>query len=776
VKSPRFVHGIRDKLVLAFAGLLMAIAVFVFLFFPARLERQAFKATVTRAAAIADMAAYSIAAGLMFEDSIAVADVVEGASRSPDVAFMAVWQADGRLVARRGSGIPATPPTAAATGIVTEDGGTLITITTVSSGTVEVGTLALGISLAPLHDEVMLARRMGAVVGVLILGIGILAILGISTYLTRPLKAVTVTVNRIADGDLTSRAEETRDIELRGLVRAFNRMVDTLVGAQAELAVVNTALEGRVAARTTQLAQAITELEDSREVLALREQDARRTSELLRSLIDVAPQAIIAVDTEWRVVRWNLAAEHLFGWSAAEVLGQPLPYAGADSPQDSEFVNTATRIGVPVEVVRRRKDGASVSVLLAAALLRDPEGHAAGYIGILSDLSERKQLEEQLRKSQKMEAVGRLAGGIAHDFNNILTIITACSELLMDEPLEGEGRALVEHISGAATRAAALTRQLLTFTRQDVVQPRRLELATVLHALEPMLRRVLPTNIRLSTMLADDPGSIHADPTQLEQVVMNLVLNAADAMPDGGTLDLELRAESLDPATATPLGLLAGRYNRLVVRDSGIGMDEEVQARIFEPFFTTKEVGKGTGLGLATAYGIITALHGAIRVRSTPGQGSTFTVWIPDGLSGVTGEHPIAARQNGSAPALEKPAVLVVEDDQSVRLVVRRSLERMGYPVIEAMDGESGLSMALEHGGVLGAVVTDIMMPGMGGRAFAEALGRSHPHLGVVYISGYAENQLGDAEHLDHRHVFVQKPFSLDELMAALTKVISRPG
>ena len=775
MRTPWFVRGIRDKLVLAFAVLLAAIAVFVFLFFPARLERQAFDATVTRASAIVNMAAYSLEAGLMFEDSTAVAEVVVGASRSPDVAYMAVWHRDGRLMASRGSGIPGDRPLMAAEGVVSADGATLITVTHVSSGTVEVGTLALGISLAPLHAEVLHARRMGALVGTLILGVGVLAIFGIITYLTRPLKAVTATVNRIAEGDLTSRAEETKDIELRGLVRAFNRMVDTLVGAQAELAAMNTALEGRVASRTTQLTQAITELQGSQEALALSEQEARRTSELLQSLIDVAPQAIIAVDTEWRVTRWNLAAEQLFGWSATEVLGRPLPYADATNLEDPELAITATRPGDPVEVVRRRKDGTTVSVLLAAARLRDPEGHPAGHIGILTDLSERKRLEAQLRKSQKMEAVGQLAGGVAHDFNNVLTIITACTELLMFEKLDGEGRSLVEHISGAAARAAALTQQLLTFTRQDVVHPRRIEMASVLHGLEPMLRRVLPANIRLTTEIGADLGAIHADPTQLEQVVMNLVLNAADAMPEGGTLDIELAAERLDPVAAKELGLIAGRYNRLVVRDSGIGMDEQTQARIFDPFFTTKEVGKGTGLGLATAYGIITALHGAFRVRSAPGQGTAFEVRIPDSAIAESGEYPVVTRLSESPRAAERLAVLVVEDDPPVRLVVRRSLEHSGYRVIEAMDGEEGLRLASEHRQILGAVVTDMMMPGMGGRAFADALKESHPQLGVVFISGYAENQLDEANLLDDRHVFVQKPFSIDELLAAIASVIPPP-
>jgi PAS domain S-box-containing protein len=743
------IRGIRDKLVVAFSALIAGIALFVYVFFPSRLERQAMGASVAKAAAVAEMASYSLGAGLLFDDTTAVQEVLSGALVARDVAFLAVWDEKGQLVAIRGQGAPSVQPAAGIAGLVSDDGRALLRTTDVMSGEQRVGMLALGLSLAPLRAEVANARRIGAVVGVLILTFGVLAILAISTFVTRPLTAVAETVNRIAAGDLKSRAAETNDVETRGLVRAFNHMIDTLAGTQAELAATNAALEQRVVDRTAEL----------------------------QSLIDVAPQAIVAIDTAWTVVRWNLAAEKLFGWSAAEVIGKPLPFVDAaapGAPLDADIARTAEERGAPVEVMRRRKDGSLVSVLLAAAPLRDREERAVGYIGILSDITERKRLENQLRQSQKMEAMGRLAGGIAHDFNNILTIITACTELLMSAAKEGDDRSLLDHIAGASARAGALTRQLLTFTRQQVVQAKPIDVGTVIGTLEPMLRRVLPANIRLTAKLPRGLGDVLADESQLEQVVMNLVMNASDAMPAGGTLDMELSRVMVDAGRGADLGLEAGSYDQLIVRDSGVGIDEKAIGRIFDPFFTTKEIGKGTGLGLATVYGIVTALGGVIHVRSRPGDGTTFTIHLPFCEVAALGEPRSGPSAIQPPTVLSSRMVLLVEDERLVRQVVRRSLEQAGYTVVEAADGEQALVLVAQHGDALDVVVTDMMMPGMSGRAFTEMLRVSHPQLGVVCISGYTESEVSGGPMLDENHVFLQKPFSNKQLLAAVGSVTKR--
>jgi PAS domain S-box-containing protein len=775
VRCPPFIRGIRDKLIVAFSALVAAIALFVFAFFPARLERQAMSATLAKSAAIREMAAYSLRAGLLFEDTVAVHEVLAGAARARDVSFLAVWNTAGRLVASQGTGIPRELPVATTDGLISADGRTLIATIDIASASTKVGTLALGISLVPLRAEIAQARQVGALVGVLILVVGIFAIFAISTFVTRPITALAKTVNRIAAGDLESRATETNDVEVRQLVVAFNHMIDTIAVTQSELASINEKLEARVASRTEQLTEAIEEQMESQIVLALSESEARRTSELLQSLINLAPQAIVAVDTERRVTRWNLAAEELFGWSAREVIGKLIPCIPIDQqPSDSPCdVATAQRTE-PIEVIRQRKDGSRVAVLLAAGGLRDREHRAAGTIGIFTDLTERKRLEEQLRQSQKMEALGRLAGGIAHDFNNILTIISACTELLLAERRDEEEQAQLEHIAGASARAAALTRQLLTFTRQQVIQLQPVDLGGVVRALEPMLRRVLPANIRLTATISRDTGVIHADPSQLEQVVMNLVVNASDAMPQGGALDVELSLAELDDASAPAIRVQAGRYNRLVIRDTGVGIDEATLARIFEPFFTTKAVGQGTGLGLTTAYGIVTALGGSIRVHSTPGQGTTFELHLPESEQRARDEEGDAPRPlpPAIAPSPSTSTILLVEDEQAVRHVVRRTLERSGYSVLEATDGEEGLAMVAEHGATLQAVVTDMMMPGMSGLALAESVRATHPALGVVCISGYTESGVSGNPMFDANRFFLQKPFTREQLVAAINSVV----
>jgi PAS domain S-box-containing protein len=754
MRSRPLVRGIRDKLVLATSALIALIALFVMFFFPGQVRQQALRSTADRAAAVAEMASFSLAAGMMFHDTTAVNDVLDEASNARDVAFLAAWDDRGGLVASRGTGVPATPPVGGAGAVVTDDGALVTTVAIGGTGA-PVGTLALGISLEPVHAEVRRARTLGAVVSVLILAFGLAAVLLISRFVTRPLTAVAETVNRIAAGDMRSRAAETSDVETLTLVRAFNRMIDTLASTQAELAASNHELEDRVARRTAELT---------------------RTSQLLQSFIDVAPQAIIAVDTEAKVIRWNFAAEHLFGWSAGEVLGKELPFMPPTEESIGETIARLDRgeeVGTavsPVEVLRIRRDGQPVSVLLSSARL-DLDGTTLGYVGILTDLTERKRLENQLRQSQKMEAVGRLAGGIAHDFNNILTIITTCTELLMATAPEGEAKSLLDHIAGASARAAALTRQLLTFTRQQVVQPRAVDVGAVIGALEPMLRRVLPTNIRLTTTLPRGLGDILADSSQLEQVVMNLVTNAADAMSEGGTLDIDLSHVELDERTAGTLQVKAGSHLRLRVADSGVGIDEALLPRVFDPFFTTKDVGKGTGLGLATVYGIVTALGGEIHVTSRKGKGTTFEMHIP-----LCGDAEI--REALSGPSLKalppEPAartVLLVEDEPLVRQIVRRSLVQAGYLVLEAGDGEDALAVMAEFDGPLDAIVTDMMMPGMSGRVLTDLLRTSHPHLGVVYISGYTESELGDEAALDEEHVFLQKPFSNRQLLTAVARV-----
>jgi signal transduction histidine kinase len=358
-----------------------------------------------------------------------------------------------------------------------------------------------------------------------------------------------------------------------------------------------------------------------------------------------------------------------------------------------------------------------------------------------------RRSEEQLRQAQKMEAVGRLAGGIAHDFNNLLTVITSYSDLVLEDLARDDPkRDDVDQIRKAAEGAAALTRQLLAFSRQQVLETKVLDLRATVASTEKLLQRLIGADVLLTTSLAPDLGAVKADPGQLEQIIINLAVNARDAMPGGGRLTIE--AANVEHAPGRP-----GRYVRLALSDTGLGMDEQTRARMFEPFFTTKETGKGTGLGLATVYGIVKQAGGFIEVDSEPGRGTSVKVYLPRVDQAVAS----AAAPAAAEPRRGTETVLVVEDAASVRLVTRQVLERYGYAVLEAPNGDAALRLAARHHGPIHLLVTDVVMPGLSGRQLAGQLAPLRPEMKVLYVSGYA----GDVE---PGVAYLQKPFAPETL------------
>ena len=386
-----------------------------------------------------------------------------------------------------------------------------------------------------------------------------------------------------------------------------------------------------------------------------------------------------------------------------------------------------------------------------------------------------RQSEERLRQAQKMEAVGRLAGGIAHDFNNLLTVIVSYCDLMLEDLAAGDPkRADLGEIRKAADGAAALTRQLLAFSRQQVLEPRVMDLKATIASTEKLLVRLIGEDIRLTTSLAPDLGAVRADPGQLGQIIVNLAVNARDAMPAGGRLTIEAANVEMDEAYVrghAPAG--PGRYVMLALSDTGIGMDEQTQARIFEPFFTTKGVGKGTGLGLATVYGIVKQSGGFIWVYSEPGRGTTFKVYLP------RVDEPAEA---AAAPAVQAEprrgaeTVLLVEDAASVRVVTRQVLERYGYTVLEAPDGETALHLAAKHPGPIHLLLTDVVMPGLSGRQLVEQLARLRPDMKALYTSGYAANAIAHHGILESGIAYLAKPFTPETLARRVREVLDAPG
>jgi signal transduction histidine kinase/ActR/RegA family two-component response regulator len=394
------------------------------------------------------------------------------------------------------------------------------------------------------------------------------------------------------------------------------------------------------------------------------------------------------------------------------------------------------------------------------------------------ELAERKQVEqtlvrteEQLRQAQKMEAVGRLAGGVAHDFNNLLTPIIGHSQLvLLGLDLDDPARKNLEEISKAAERAASLTKQLLAMSRKQIVQPKVVDLNSVVADMEEMLRRLVGEDLEFVVTMEPGLGQVRADPNQIQQVLMNLVVNARDAMPQGGTLTITTSNVHLDQVSAgVDTAVSPGAYVVLAVNDTGCGMDAETQARIFEPFFTTKDHSKGTGLGLSTAYGIVNQSGGHISVNSEPGLGSTFNVYLPR-----IGEEGEITEGESAQPVLQKGSetILLVEDDDAVRELSSQILRLNGYVVLQAAQGQEALEVSRQFGGCIDLLLTDVIMPQMNGRELAELLTRQRPELRVVYISGYAENAIVHQGAPDPGVVLVEKPFNAEMLVRTVRQAL----
>jgi signal transduction histidine kinase/ActR/RegA family two-component response regulator len=420
------------------------------------------------------------------------------------------------------------------------------------------------------------------------------------------------------------------------------------------------------------------------------------------------------------------------------------------------------------------RDGRWIECRFSLALLRDAAGTTIGTLAILEDTSERKRLEAQLRQAQKMEAVGRLAGGIAHDFNNLLAVIMGHSDLIKSVLRKGDALAHdVEQIRRASERAASLTRQLLAFSRRQFLQPQVIDVNTLVGNLATMLHRLIGEDIQLDLRLDPAAGRVSADPGQLEQVVMNLTVNARDAMPQGGQLTLETGPAMLDHAfvMAHP-GSSAGAHVRLSIRDTGCGMGPEVLSHLFEPFFTTKEPGRGTGLGLSTVYGIVKQHRGYIDVQSEPGQGSTFSVYLPrvDAKPAAERATPRERLRPGG-----RETVLFVEDEVALRDLMHRVLTKGGYTVLAAGDGLEALALVEGHQGRIDLVVTDVVMPRMSGPELATRLRARDPAIRLLYVSGYTADQLRSQTDLGADATLLPKPFTSDGLLRKVREVLDRP-
>ncbi len=521
----------------------------------------------------------------------------------------------------------------------------------------------------------------------------------------------------------------------------------------------------------------------ARERAALDKAEGHRAT--LAAVVEHSDDAIIGARPDGTITAWNRGAERLFGYTAAEATGRSVAIL-ADDAGATEQSGILERImggerGLYYEARRRRKDGSPIEVSVNVSPIADAAGAVIGLAIVARDVTaaneaaeRQRAIEERTHQAQRMESLGKLAGGVAHDFNNILSVIVNYTDFAIEQSADHpDVQADLAQVRHAADRAVNLTSQLLTFTRGDTVQPRDLDLNAAIAEVQAMLERTIGEHISMLTVPASEPVIVHADPGQAQQVLLNLVINGRDAMPEGGTLVIEAAVAALDgyEINIDP-PLPAGTYAQLLVSDTGHGIPADVAAHVFEPFYTTKPRGKGTGLGLSTVYGIVVEAGGGISLYSEPGVGTTFRIYLP--LASTTADAP------AMPPTPNQPAhgagrtILVVEDEPALARVAARILTAGGYRVLVASSGPQALALHTEHGSDL--VLTDVIMPDMSGTRLAELLREREPDLPVLYMSGYSNGLLGTTNVLEPDVAFIEKPFTARDLLHKISNTLAVRG
>jgi PAS domain S-box-containing protein len=477
---------------------------------------------------------------------------------------------------------------------------------------------------------------------------------------------------------------------------------------------------------------------------------------------------------EGRFLDVNPALIAMLGYASAEevLFLDPEKDVFAQAEEHTRLIDEFRRTGRldGIEVQWKRNDGNTITVRISGRAVSSADEPADVLEAIAEDVTDRRALEDQFRQAQKMEAVGRLAGGVAHDFNNLLMVISGYAEVVLAEL--GPHHLLRDKalaIQQASDRATTLTRQLLAFSRKQLLELKVVDVNAIVSDMERLLRPLIGEDVEFLTSLTNEAAHTRADAGQLEQVLMNLVVNAKDAMSGGGTLTIQTERMVVDDGHRRGATFIRpGDYVMLSVSDTGMGMDKETQSRIFEPFFTTKEKGKGTGLGLSTVYGIVKQSGGYVMVQSEEGRGTTFHIYLPR-VEGVAERHPVPVAHTALGGT---ETVLLVEDEESVRQLVRETLAAKGYRVVEADNGESGVAVAAKHQGKIDLVITDVVMPGMGGRELVKQLAQTRPETKVLYLSGYTEDAIVSEGTIESGAAFLQKPFTLQNLARKVREVL----
>ena len=741
--------SIRHKLqtiVMATSAAALLVASIVFAIF----DRSAFLRAKTEDLTVAArMVGSNSTAALSFGDANSAMEILSALQAKQNVINACIYKKDGEVFASysRGAANGAfTPPLAQPESVAILKDRMFLFQPILLNG-VPIGTIFIEADLTDLRARLAKFLEIDSLTLLVSLAVAFL----LSTRLQR---VVSGPVRELADTALSVTTEENYSIRARKrgndeiglLYDQFNSMLD------------------RIQQRDIALQEAHNELED---------RVVERTS-YLNALIENSPLAILVLDPSLNVQLYNPAFEILIQGSRREDIGKPV---AALFPNDKTLPEIKEASGEPSEKARvslitrrKRKDGSYVDVELHLVPLT-VNGRVLGSLGIYQDVTERRVLERQLQMAAKMEAVGRLSGGVAHDFNNLLGVILGYIQVIKRSLVTGNSLyEYAEEIEKASQRAVALTRQLLAFSRQQVLEPVVLDLNTLVAEMEKMLPRLIGEDIDLNLVLNPSISQVKADPGQLEQVLMNLAVNARDAMPDGGKLTIQTADAEIDVAFAREHpGSFPGKYVILAVKDTGMGIDPETQAQIFEPFFTTKGRDKGTGLGLATVYGVVKQSNGYINVESEKGKGSTFTIYLP------RIEQPVAA-SSMSTPEPQSirgtETILLVEDAEPLRRLAELFLKENGYEVLTATDGAEAQKVAANFNGRIHLLLTDVVMPGINGRVLAERLAPGHPGMKVLYMSGYTDSFIAGHGVLEQGTHLLRKPFTEEVLVRKVRELL----
>ena len=740
--------SIRTKLILTLTCLVALISLFIYVYFPERLKEQVYETIIDEAHSIAEIAAYSISPALLFEDIDAIEEMLTGVRNNDDISYIVITDKNSDIFYSFNMGEAKNHNFKIENTLTRFHDVYKITIPIKNNDTV-IGAFYIGFSTDELlHQEVEIknAIKTASIVTFLF---GALAVFIISLIITSPLKSMVGVVQQIANGDLQQRAPIETNDEIGDLAKAFNHMVDNLVSSYQQLESFNKNLENRVRERTKLLAR---EFEERKKV----EEEVQKSYELIHTVISNTPLVLTAVDKNGIFTFSEGKGLEKLGAKPNQVVGLSAFEVFKDNPKI-------------LENIRKVLDGNSFHFTIELKHLvfetwynplRDSDGNITGAISVSLDITDRKRLEIQFLQSQKMETVGRLAGGVAHDFNNILTVITGNAELaLMSLSPDNKLYSDITVIKSSAHRAANLTRQLLAFSRRQIIKPMIINLNATLLDMDKMLRRLIGEDIEYVTLATDNLWNVNVDPGQIEQVLTNLVVNARDAMPMGGKLTIETSNMTLDKRYVDSHRYVEpGEYVMLAVSDNGVGMDDETKSHIFEPFYTTKEIGKGTGLGMSTCYGIVKQNKGNIWVYSEPGHGTTIKVYLP---RVVEKESSSFITEKLNELPVGSGNILVVEDESMVRDMVVRTLKDKGYTIFSASNGEEALRIVKsENLSRINLLITDVIMPIMGGKELYDNLHEMFPDLKVLYMSGYTDDSIVHHGVLESGLAFLQKPFS----------------